>query len=120
MVLTTTKGTTLVHLRETGWFRFDAGSEISLYRLGNSLMGRLRQGKMTFWRSDPNQRPLRHGPRHEVEIFMAKQDGNDLKVMDYTRKGGTTLVTLDMGMGGKYPTVDVLDGEVKVQTIVNQ
>lgn len=120
MVITTTKGSTLLHLRETGWFRLDAGSELSCYKLGNAIMGRLRQGKMTFWRSDPNQRPLRHGPRHEVEIFMAKQDGNDLKVMDYTRKGGVTLVTLDMGMGGKYPTVDVLEGDVKVMTIVNQ
>ncbi len=119
LVLTVGTGYAILHLRHTGWLRFESGTEFSFYRMGNALMGRLRKGKMTFHRADPTFQPLRHGPRHDVAVFMARTNGDDLKVVDFTRRGGVTMATLEMAGAGRMPTVDVLEGDVKVLSIDN-
>lgn len=112
MVVKTAKGHCILHLRHTGWFMLEEGSEMSCYRMGNAIMIRLREGVLHFHRSDPTQKPLRKGPAMDVEVFMAKDDATDLRVIDFTPKGGVTRATLTMKPG--RPTVDVREGEMKV------
>lgn len=108
-------GHAVLHLRNTGWLLFRGGSEFACYREGNALVGRLRSGWMSFWRADPNMGPLERGPAHEVDIFVEKADGGDVRISDYTPKGGVTRVFIERTEAG--PEVDVSEGEVKVTPI---
>lgn len=112
MVVTVNQGHAVLHLRHTGWIKLEAGSEMSCYRLGNAFLARLRRGTLHYQRSGPNQEVLKYGPAMEFEVFMAEPGGGDLRVIDFTPKGGRTRATLTLK--GTRPTVDVAEGNMKL------
>ncbi len=111
----------ILHMRHTGWIQLDADSELSIYRLGNAVLARLRRGKLHYHRMDPNYKPLKYGPALDVEFFMKMPDGRDLKVIDYTPKGGVTRATLQMGgSAGTLPSAQATQGSLKIMEITYQ
>lgn len=113
MVINSGTGHVQLHLRHTGWFYMDAGTEVSCYRLGNAILMRVRKGRMHFHRLDPTYKPLRYGPAMDVEVFLAQPSGNDLRVLDYTPKGGITQAVFDMTQA-TGPEVEASQGNLKV------
>jgi len=116
MVVKVTQGHCILHLRHTGWFKLEAGTEVSAYRLGNAILMRLRHGEMHFHRSDPRFGFLERGPAMDVEVFMRKDDDTDLRVIDFSPKGALTRATLELRKPGS-PRVYVREGQMKVQEV---
>jgi hypothetical protein len=116
MVLNTGSGHVILHLRHTGWFNLEKNTELSCYRLGNAVLMRLRKGKMHFHRMDPTYKALKYGPAMDVEVFLAQPDGTDLRVLDYTPKGGITRATYDMTQA-RGPRVEASKGYLKIMEV---
>lgn len=113
MVVSSGIGTVTLHLRHTGWFHLSQHAEISCYRVGNAILMRLRKGRLDFFRLDPTHKILRNGPAMNVEIFMAQPSGTDLRILDYTPKGGVTKAIFDM-RNPTGPRIQAAEGNLKV------